>query len=66
MKPISLPPHHYASAWKTDTLLSTAEVNALGRKYADAAEEVSPGVSNPAKQDTLLEICRAFHPYLMK
>jgi hypothetical protein len=41
-------------------------VNELGRRYAEAPDETVPGVSNPAKQALLLEICEAFHPYLMK
>ena len=44
MKPISLPSHHYASAWKTDTMRSTAEMNVLGRQYAEASDETAPGV----------------------
>jgi hypothetical protein len=56
MKPVTLPDNHYASGWKTEgSLRPVAEVNELGRKYALTRD-----------QDTLLEICRCFHPYLMK
>jgi hypothetical protein len=37
----------------------------LGRRYAELPAEMA-GISNPAKQDLLLELCQCFHPYLMK
>ncbi len=53
---IKLPPEHYTSGWKTDgSIRPAAEVNELGRRYAVSRDH-----------DTLLEICRCFHPYLMK
>ncbi len=44
-------------------------MNDLGRRYAELPAEIEVGdrcVSNPAKQELLLELCQAFHPYLMK
>ena len=44
---------------------SLPEINDLGRRYAELPAEIE-GISNPAKQDLLLELCQCFHPYLMK
>jgi hypothetical protein len=44
---------------------SLPEINDLGRRYAELPAEMA-GISNPAKQDLLLELCQCFHPYLMK
>jgi hypothetical protein len=41
------------------------EINDLGRRYAELPAEMA-GISNPAKQELLLELCQCFHPYLMK
>ncbi len=55
MKPVSLPADHYAAAWKNDgAVVSNAAVNELGRQYAETKDP-----------DILLEICQAFHPYLV-
>ena len=54
----SLPEWHYAASWPQDSAEAVrplAEVTELGRRYAETKDE---GV--------LLEICRCFHPYLMK
>jgi len=60
MRSYTLPPHHYAASWKVDeeSRLSNAEITELGRRYvlADGLE----------KEDLLLQLCRHFHPYLMK
>jgi hypothetical protein len=51
-----LPAHHYATGWKTEgAIKSLAEIDELGRRYAENQD-----------RDALLELCRAFHPYLMK
>ena len=46
------------------------EVNAIGRRYAELPEEIPAAgdrmVSNPEKENLLLELCQCFHPYLMK
>ena len=44
---------------------SLPEINDLGRRYAELPAEMA-GISNPAKQELLLELCQCFHPYLMK
>lgn len=51
---------HYAAAWpiNDETILSTSEITELGQQYARAA--------GAAKQDLLLQLCQAFHGYLMK
>jgi len=52
----TLPAHHYAAGWKTEGGIKTlAEIDELGRRYAEGRDK-----------DALLELCRAFHPYLMK
>ena len=66
MKSITLPSTHYAAQWKTEGIIkSLPEINDLGRRYAELPAEID-GISNPAKQDLLLELCQCFHPYLMK
>ena len=62
MKRIVLPERHYASGWKNDDFVPrpAAEITELARAYAELPDEA------PAKQEKLLEICREFHPYLMK
>jgi hypothetical protein len=66
MKSITLPSTHYAASWKTEGMIkSLPEINDLGRRYAELPAEMA-GISNPAKQDLLLELCQCFHPYLMK
>jgi hypothetical protein len=55
MKPVTLPASHYAADWETEKFNSVEGVNALGREYA-----------RHQREDLLLELCRAFHPYLMK
>ena len=66
MKSITLPSTHYAAQWKTEGIIkSLPEINDLGRRYAELPAEMA-GISNPAKQDLLLELCQCFHPYLMK
>ena len=60
MKPVTLPPTHYASNWKTDVPPRPLdEITALGCRYA----ELKDGAE---KEDLLLELCQCFHPYLMK
>src|SRR5579872_7506135 len=60
MKSYSLPAGHYAASWKIDEVvrLNTAEVTELGQRYVAAEGQV--------KEDLLLQLCRHFHPYLMK
>src|ERR1017187_6513455 len=66
MKSITLPSTHYAAQWKTEGMIkSLPEINDLGRRYAELPAEMA-GISNPAKQDLLLELCQCFHLYLMK
>jgi hypothetical protein len=66
MKPVTLPNSHYAAKWKREgAIKSLPEINDLGRRYAELPA-VLEGISNPAKQDLLLELCQCFHPYLMK
>ena len=58
MKSISLPEWHYASRWPSDSAEAVRpleEVTELGRRYAETKD--------PAVQ---LELCKCFHPYLMK
>ena len=55
MKAGSLPAEHYAAGWSTETVRSHGEINALGKRYAEKHD-----------RDALLELCQAFHPYLMK
>jgi hypothetical protein len=51
-----LPAEHYAAGWKIDGAIRThAEINALGKCFAEVHD-----------REALLELCRAFHPYLMK
>ena len=70
MKAITLAAGHYAAAWKTDEVpRPLREVDDLGRRYAILPAEIEDGdrsISNPAKEDLLLELCQCFHPYLMK
>ena len=66
MKPVTLPSTHYAANWKLEGVVkSLPELDDLGRRYAELPAE-KDGISNPAKQDLLLELCQCFHPYLMK
>jgi hypothetical protein len=66
MKPVTLPNSHYAVSWKMEGVIkSLPEINDLGRRYAELPAEIE-GISNPAKQDLLLELCQCFPPYLMK
>ena len=66
MKPVTLPSTHYAANWKMEGVVkSLPELDDLGRRYAELPAEMD-GISNPAKQDLLLEVCQCFHPYLMK
>lgn len=53
MKSITLPAEHYAAAWKSE-IRPHAEINALGKRYAETHD-----------QDVLLELCQCFHGYLM-
>ena len=55
MKPVTLPAQHYAAGWNTDTPRPHAEINALGKRYSQTHD-----------QEALLELCQAFHGYLMK
>jgi hypothetical protein len=70
MKAITLAAGHYAAAWKTDEVpRPLREVDDLGRRYAILPAEIEVSdrsISNPAKEDLLLELCQCFHPYLMK
>ena len=51
-----MPAHHYAAGRKTEgAIKSLAEIDELGRRYAENQDK-----------DALLELCQAFHPYLMK
>jgi hypothetical protein len=53
---------HYgwAAGWKTEgTIKSLPEINDLGRRYAELPD-------GDEKEAFLLEICQAFHRYLMK
>ena len=60
MKPVTLPPSHYASGWKIDVApRPLEEITALGCRYAELGESAE-------KEDLLLELCQCFHPYLMK
>src|SRR5437764_908911 len=67
-----MPSSHYASTWKTGgaAVKPLEEVNAIGRRYAELPEEIPAAgdrmVSNPEKENLLLELCQCFHPYLMK
>ena len=54
MKSITLPAEHYAASWKSE-IRPHAEINALGKRYAETHD-----------QDVLLELCQCFHGYLMK
>jgi hypothetical protein len=66
MKPVRLSYTHYAAHWKKEGVIKPLpELNDLGRRYAELPSVVE-GVSNPAKQSLLLELCQCFHPYLMK
>jgi DNA-directed RNA polymerase specialized sigma24 family protein len=58
MKPVTLPPDHYAARW-TAAVRPVPEVNQLGIRYARLAD-------GPEKEALLLEICQAFHSYVMK
>jgi hypothetical protein len=61
MKQTTLPARHYAAGWKTEgALRPLAEVNDLGRRYAELPADA------PEKEALLLELCQCFHPYLMK
>jgi len=56
MRAITLPADHYAAQWKTDAVPRPhAEINQLGKYYSETHDRA-----------TLLELCEAFHPYLMK
>ena len=55
MKSTALPPDHYAAGWNTGELRTHAEINSLGKRYAETHD-----------QEALLELCKSFHPYLMK
>jgi hypothetical protein len=69
MRQASLPAGHYTMSWPIDKLQPVTEISALGQRYAELPAEVLQGnllVSNPVKQDLLLELCKCFHPYLMK
>jgi len=60
MKPVTLPPSHYAFGWKIDMALRPIEeITAMGCRYADLADGAE-------KEDQLLDLCQCFHPYLMK
>jgi hypothetical protein len=62
MKPVTLPAHHYAAGWVYEgDFKPVAETNALGIRYAEL-----PASQDGVKQELLLELCQAFHPYLMK
>ena len=59
MKSFDLPAGHYAAAWKVDeSPLNAERITDLGCRYAASAGQ--------EKEDLLLELCQAFHPYLMK
>lgn len=62
MKSHSLPSHHYAASWRAadETVLTTGQITELGQQYARARAE------GAARQDLLLQLCQAFHGYLMK
>jgi hypothetical protein len=60
MKSYSLPSQHYAASWplNDESILTTGDLTELGQQYARADGAV--------KKDLLLQICQAFHGYLMK
>ena len=64
MKPVTLSSAHYAAKWEMSVpLQSLREMDDLGRRHAELPAEIEVGdrcVSNPAKQDLLLELCRTF------
>lgn len=72
MKPGLLSSKHYAAQWPTDEIYDYAEIGELGCRYANLPAEIPDPreaekmISNPGKQELLLELCRKFHPYLMK
>jgi hypothetical protein len=54
--PACLPEPHYASGWNVkEGLRPSSEVNLMGREYA-----------RTKNQELFLELCKCFHPYLMK
>jgi hypothetical protein len=56
MKSVALSAEHYAACWKSEgSIRPHAEINALGKRYAETHD-----------QDVLLELCQCFHGYLMK
>ncbi len=56
---LHLPRNHYAHGWDKDPFRTVSEINAIGLEYAELPD-------SPAKEDRLLSLMRAFHPYLMK
>lgn len=53
---VLLPTSHYASQWPTEGVVKTVEeVTRLGTVYAESKDSA-----------VLLDLCRCFHPYLMK
>jgi len=61
MKQITLPANHYAAGWKTEGVVKPlAEITDLGRRYAELPSD------SAEKEALLLELCKCFHPYLMK
>ena len=59
LKTTVLSSEHYAAAWPIDDIYPLEETNALGLRYALLAE-------GEEKQQALLDLCRRFHPHLMK
>ena len=52
--------NHYAAGWKTEGVVRPLEeINRLGREYVDMPEGCE-------RERLLLDLCQAFHPYLMK
>jgi hypothetical protein len=59
MRSISLSPAHYAAAWPSDIVYTSAELTELGCQMAQLPEGLS-------KEDKLLEILKCFQGYLLK
>jgi hypothetical protein len=48
MKSVLLPPEHYAAQWSTVSIRPHAEINVLGKRFAESHA-----------QDALLELCQS-------
>jgi hypothetical protein len=54
----NLSSHHYAHSWSKDIPLTPDQITELGIQFVSSSETSKP--------DILLEIIKAFHPYLLK